>query len=258
MSSMRSAARGGPPSLRASARNCAHRRAISGSSISSSRAARRAAAVASGVSMRRATPSSTNRSVFMNCSAPWDTAIIGTPARSPSPQPPIPASVTKASACSRIARCGTQERTSTLGGTSPRPAPCPVAPPAGRPAGRAGAGCPRRPSGRTPRRRPRPDPRPGADRRERCPSAHARKGRRATACPPMPRPREHAGHERRWWWRRRTRRTTPPPDPGAGPSRRPAGGRPRTGHRSPTARQRPEAVRSDSRRGRRPATPSPP
>lgn len=119
MFSMRLAARGVPPSARALARNCADRRATSVSVTSSFRAALSVLAVASGVSMRRATPSSTSWSAFTNCSAPCGTAIIGTPARSPSPQPPIPAWVTKASACSRIALCGTQECTSTLGGMSP-------------------------------------------------------------------------------------------------------------------------------------------
>lgn len=81
-----------------SARSRAERWATSASVTRSFRAARRVSGGGGRTVARRATPGSTSRSAFVNCPVACGAAIIGTPSSSPSPQPPIPAWVTKASA----------------------------------------------------------------------------------------------------------------------------------------------------------------
>src|SRR5690606_5977834 len=117
--SIRSAAYPAPPLPRSSAPISASRAATRGEEVSSSSAARSRSAVASPVSMRRATPWSCSASALANWSANCGTAIIGTPQYSPSLEPPMPACVTNAEACFRIASCGTQRCTSVLSGTGP-------------------------------------------------------------------------------------------------------------------------------------------
>ncbi len=61
-------------------------------------------------------------SALPNWSTACGTAIIGVAVARPSWLPPAPACVTNRSASLRIANWGTQERTSTFSGTSPRSA----------------------------------------------------------------------------------------------------------------------------------------
>src|SRR5690606_4495569 len=108
-----------PPCSRSSRRIWAARCATSAEPVSSSRLVRSSSAVTVSESTRRATPAATSASALPNWSTACGAAIIGVPVHSPSHDPPMPAWVTNASACSRMASCGTQGCTSTEAGTSP-------------------------------------------------------------------------------------------------------------------------------------------